>query len=120
MTPFELACARDKLATELAKLDASIAEHAAAHRSERIVEVHALMSAHSLTMSDIGQPKLASVGTRKKLTVAQKYLDPKTGSTWTGRGRRPLWFVAATCAGASLESLKVVAQTSTAEDKIAA
>lgn len=36
-----------------------------------------------------------------------KYRDPTTGKTWTGRGPRPAWFVAAVSGGASLESLKV-------------
>ena len=32
-------------------------------------------------------------------SVAHKYRDPNSGSTWTGRGRRPRWMVAATKGG---------------------
>lgn len=63
----------------------------------------------------VARPKLdtgaAGVG-RKRVKKAPpaaskpKYRDPNTGATWSGRGRKPAWFVAAVSGGTSLESLK--------------
>ena len=41
---------------------------------------------------------------RKASTVA-KYKDAATGKTWSGRGRKPAWFVNALAEGKSLESM---------------
>ncbi|HZV92260.1 MAG TPA: H-NS family nucleoid-associated regulatory protein [Caldimonas sp.] len=41
---------------------------------------------------------------RKASTVA-KYRDAATGKTWSGRGRKPAWFVNALAEGKSLESM---------------
>lgn len=63
---------------------------------DRIVE---LMNDSGVTIADIeahlgskkrgakpGKKTTAAVG-----TVAAKYMDPKTGATWSGRGRAPAW-----------------------------
>ena len=36
-----------------------------------------------------------------------KYRDPASGSTWTGRGRRPAWVVALEASGKSLDSCRI-------------
>lgn len=119
MTPIELTAARAKLAAEISKLDASIAEHAAAHRNERIAEVRALMTTNGLTLADLGPTKLTSVKTRNPASAAApKYRDPATGATWTGKGRQPAWFIAA-MKHCTSDSLRIV-QNGTAEDNRAA
>lgn len=74
-----------------AKADALIAR-----QSESVLQkIHDLMSRHGLTVSDIEQ----YTGTRKKAGRANSapkqgtiaYQDPKTGATWSGRGRAPGW-----------------------------
>ncbi|CCD40665.1 unnamed protein product [Candidatus Paraburkholderia kirkii UZHbot1] len=74
-----------------AKADALIAK-----QSESALEkIHELMSRHSLTVSDIekysrsGKKAGRAKSARKPGTVA--YQDPKTGATWSGRGRAPAW-----------------------------
>jgi DNA-binding protein H-NS len=51
------------------------------------------------------------IGTEVKLTrapVAAKYRHPENATlTWSGRGRKPLWFVAALEAGKSPEDMAV-------------
>lgn len=42
---------------------------------------------------------------RKKAPSAPRYRDD-TGRTWTGRGRRPGWFIAALAAGKKPEDLR--------------
>ena len=46
--------------------------------------------------------KRSTAGTK----VAPKYRD-EAGNTWTGRGKRPKWVVAAVAAGRSLDSLLI-------------
>ena len=43
-----------------------------------------------------------------------KYRDPKTGDTWTGRGRRPQWIEVAMLEGSNLEEFKVENQSAEA------
>ena len=43
----------------------------------------------------------------KRGTVAPKYRDPSSGTTWTGRGRKPKWVEAALASGKKLEDLAI-------------
>lgn len=112
MTHIELVAARAIAAAALTKIDAEIEARNRAHRDDRIAEVRALMIAHGLTMSDISQVRSvtsAGAATKARAPVKPKYRDPQTGVTWTGRGRRPIWFITATASGATFESLKIAA-----------
>lgn len=55
-----------------------------------VTQVKQIIADYGLTAEDIG---LATKGRAKgrRATVAPKYQDPKTGATWTGRGRAPGW-----------------------------
>jgi DNA-binding protein H-NS len=47
-------------------------------------------------------------GSRSGFKVAAKYRNPADPSqTWTGRGRRPLWMIAALKKGTKLDSLAI-------------
>lgn len=51
-------------------------------------EVRAKVAAYGITERDIfGQQRAGSA----KVSFRPKYLDPKTGATWSGRGRPPKW-----------------------------
>lgn len=68
-------------------LDERIAKVQAEEKATAIASIRALMQSHGVTLADLGAAKRrVSVGTAK-------YRDPATGKTWTGRGRRPAWFV---------------------------
>lgn len=41
----------------------------------------------------------------RKASAVAKYRDAATGKTWSGRGRKPAWFVSALAEGKSLESM---------------
>jgi DNA-binding protein H-NS len=63
----------------------------------------AVIAKHGLSLSEVQQAfALGKVGTKHRRTadrpVPIKYKDAK-GNTWTGRGRTPLWLVAAEKAG---------------------
>lgn len=81
-------------------LEAQLAEVRASEIAGVIEKIQGLMAEYELTVDDIatkrrsGRP--AGVGKAKAATKAKselpaKYMDPKTGATWSGRGRAPAW-----------------------------
>lgn len=44
---------------------------------------------------------------RKYPTVLPKYRNPQTSETWSGRGKRPLWLVAAMKSGRKIEEFRI-------------
>ena len=44
---------------------------------------------------------------RKYPRVLPKYRNPKTSETWSGRGKRPLWLVAAMKSGRKIEEFRI-------------
>ncbi|AEA65961.1 H-NS histone family protein [Burkholderia gladioli] len=74
-----------------AQIDA-LAEQAEAARLKEfqaaLGEVRAKVTEYGMTERDIfGRQRGASA----KIPFRPKYLDPKTGATWSGRGRPPEW-----------------------------
>lgn len=63
-------------------------------RKSELVEaknrIQEMMKANGLTIADLQDSKRSAV-TKKQNSVAPKYKDPKSGQTWTGRGRAPRW-----------------------------
>ncbi|ARP95595.1 H-NS histone family protein [Bordetella genomosp. 13] len=51
--------------------------------------------------------KAAANGTATKRAVAPKYRHPKTGETWSGRGKAPRWLAAEEAAGADRASFLI-------------
>jgi len=82
----------------IAKLQAQ-AEVLTTTKSTAVLEkIRSLMDKHTVTLADIeafvGKRRGRKAGTTaaaKQGSPAAKYLDPKTGATWTGRGRAPAW-----------------------------
>ncbi|MFN9475118.1 H-NS family nucleoid-associated regulatory protein [Acidovorax sp.] len=71
-------------------LEAQIGEARKRELSDAVSQVRSLIAEFGLTQADIfsgGKRKSSTAGT----SVAAKYRDPATGSTWTGRGKPPLW-----------------------------
>ena len=70
-------------------------------------------AAHGFSLSEIAGTIPAKRGPKpgaKKLKVAgkPKYRNPDdTSQTWTGKGRQPIWYKAATNAGKSPKSLEI-------------
>jgi DNA-binding protein H-NS len=91
----------EKMEAQLAALQEKRVAIEAEVRAKAIALVHSIMKDHGLTAEDVGvapakpvraarkQTKGASA--KKASTVAAKYQDPKTGATWSGRGREPGW-----------------------------
>ncbi len=89
-----------QLMVEKEALEAQLAEVRATEIAGVIEKIQGLMSEYELTVDDIamkrrrGRPAgagKAKAAAKEKQALPPKYLDPKTGATWSGRGRAPTW-----------------------------
>jgi len=74
----------------------------------------AVIAKHGLSLSDLKQALAMGKGRGKRgaragRTVAPKYRD-ENGNTWTGRGRPPLWLVAAEKSGKKRDTFLISAK----------
>ncbi|WP_354678137.1 H-NS histone family protein [Cupriavidus plantarum] len=83
-----------QLLEKRAQLEEQIAAARAEEVGSAVARIRALMQQYGLTMDDI---VLKRRGRRPGPKVAKKaapqpiFQDPKTGKTWSGRGRAPAW-----------------------------
>lgn len=82
-----------QLLAEKEALEAQLAEVRAVEIAGVIEKIRALMAEYELTVDDLaskrrGRPKGAKTAASP---LPPKYRDPKTGATWSGRGRAPAW-----------------------------
>jgi len=89
-----------QLLAEKKALDTQLSEMRATEIAGVIDQIHTLMAEYELTVDDIapkrrrGRPAgagKANAAAKEKQPLPPKYLDPKTGATWSGRGRAPAW-----------------------------
>lgn len=96
----------DAINLKIAKLQKQAETLSQKQASVGLTKIRDLMHKHGLSVADIetfvgkkrgrkpgvkaanGSAKAAGAAVHH---VAPKYADPKTGATWTGRGRAPLW-----------------------------
>ena len=89
----------DAIQSKIAKLQKQAESIVHKQTSAGLTKIRDLMAKHGLSVADIesfvgkkrGRKPGASAKTATKRAVAAKYADPKTGATWTGRGRAPAW-----------------------------
>lgn len=72
------------------ELEQQIAQKREEELQQAILNIKQLMANYGLTLKDLEDRR----GPRRTLRVARapKYRDPKSGATWSGRGRPPAWF----------------------------
>lgn len=87
-----------QLLAEKEKIEAQIAEVRATEVAGVIEKIRALMVVFSLTADDLqprrrrGRPASSDkTAATLRAGLPPKYQDPKTGATWSGRGRAPAW-----------------------------
>lgn len=74
------------------------------HRRAALAEIEELARAKGFTLSELA----GLSAPRKRAPAVAKYANPADRSdTWSGRGRKPRWFVAALNSGRSPEDLSV-------------
>jgi DNA-binding protein H-NS len=96
----------DAINLKIAKLQKQAATIAEKQNSVGLVKIRDLMHKHGLSVADIESFVGKKRGRKPAATAAEgaakapraiahhvepKYRDPKSGATWSGRGRAPLW-----------------------------
>ncbi|BAO94094.1 histone family protein nucleoid-structuring protein H-NS (plasmid) [Caballeronia insecticola] len=88
------------LQDKIAKLQAQAEAIAKKESSAVFGKIRDLMEKHGLTPDDIAahfrKPaagRQSTAATKAATPRVAKYVDPKTGATWTGHGRAPAWIV---------------------------
>ena len=85
-------------------VDTAIAQFGDRERRKALAEVEAFARERGLSASDLAD--LVQRKTRKPAEA--KYANPADPSqTWTGRGRKPGWIIAAMDAGKSLDDMTI-------------
>ncbi|GAB7546064.1 H-NS histone family protein [Cupriavidus sp. 8B] len=89
-----------QLLAEKEKLETQLAEVRQSEVAGVIEKIQALMAEYELTVDDLapkrrrGRPAASDkpkAAAKEKASLPPKYMDAKTGATWTGRGRAPAW-----------------------------
>lgn len=78
-----------QLTAQLEKLHKEVAAAREKEIAQVIAEIKQKIVEYDLTAEELGFTSKPTV-TRKTAPVA-KYRNPKTGETWSGRGRSPAW-----------------------------
>ena len=71
-----------------------------------VADIRAKMQEYGISVSDLGSSGRDSRS--KGMTVAAKYRHPRTGETWTGRGKMPKWLQAEVNTGKRKEDFLIV------------
>ncbi|AJY13686.1 H-NS histone family protein [Burkholderia dolosa] len=83
-----------KLKAQIADLQAQADEVRRQEVATVIAEVQRMIAEYGLTAQDLGFAERARRGRPpKKAPLPPKYRDPKSGATWSGRGKPPNWIV---------------------------
>ncbi len=106
----ELLAQKATLERQAAELEKQLSQARKEERSGVIAQIKALMSEHGLTAADL-EGKVKGAAKEKQSTagrtIAPKYRDPVSGSTWTGRGLKPRWLQQAIAAGKKPEDFAI-------------
>lgn len=90
---------------QIAQLEKKAADLRKVEVAKAVANIREQMVKYELTVDDIapgkssGKGKPAARSAKVKVGKPAKYMDPKTGKTWTGHGKAPSWIAAATKAG---------------------
>jgi DNA-binding protein H-NS len=81
-----------ELKAQIAKLQAQADEARRTELNNVIEEIRSKIAEYGLTAQDLGFAAAARRGRPpKKAPLPPKYQDPKSGRTWSGRGKPPNW-----------------------------
>lgn len=87
-----------------ARVERAISTFEIRKKKEAVAELDEVARKMGFSLAEL----TAITATRKRKPAAPKYANPADASdTWTGRGRKPRWVVAALAAGKSLNDLAI-------------
>ncbi|AXL52274.1 H-NS histone [Paraburkholderia caffeinilytica] len=82
------------LKAQIAKLQAQADEARRTEIDNVVADIRQKIAEYGLTAQDLGFAVAAKRGRPpKKAPLPAKYQDPKSGNTWSGRGKPPKWIV---------------------------
>ncbi|NML32091.1 H-NS histone family protein [Paraburkholderia antibiotica] len=82
------------LKAQIAKLQAQAEEARRTEIDNVIADIRQKIAEYGLSAQDLGFAVAARRGRPpKKAPLPAKYQDPKSGNTWSGRGKPPKWIV---------------------------
>ncbi len=87
---------QSSLLAQLASVNAQLEQLRATEVPKVVAEIQQLMQEYDLSIEDIAgkpgvEPAARAVRTKTKAAPPPRYRNPKTGQTWSGRGRAPAW-----------------------------
>ena len=86
------------------KVDRAIATYEERKKKEALAELDDMARKMGYSLAEL----MSLTGKKMRKPVAAKYANPEDAAeTWTGRGRKPKWVVAALENGKSLEDLEI-------------
>jgi DNA-binding protein H-NS len=80
-----------ELLAQREKLEKQIEEAKAREYAEVLGEIKQKMADYGITLAELGSTRGKGKAGRPRASVAPKYRDPKSGTTWSGRGKPPKW-----------------------------
>ncbi|AXF25053.1 H-NS histone [Burkholderia pyrrocinia] len=81
-----------QLSVQLERLQQKIDKEREKAIADAIADIRAKIDEYDITPEELGfRPPGAAAAVKPKRTLPPKYLNPKTGETWSGRGRAPAW-----------------------------
>lgn len=96
---------REELETLKTDIDKRLVELEKEQRTAALSEMREIAKRHGVSMEEMVELATANASPTGALP---KYRDPANPSnTWTGRGRKPKWLVAALEAGADIEEFAI-------------
>jgi DNA-binding protein H-NS len=90
---------------QIAQLEKKAADLRKVEVAKAVANIREQMAKYELTVEDIApvkssaKTKAATRSPKVKVGKPAKYMDPKTGKTWTGHGKAPAWIAVATKKG---------------------
>ena len=79
-----------QLTEQLAKVQAQMEAARGKELTATIAQIKERIAEYGITAEELGFSSKRSAS-RKTGGLPPKYRDPKTGATWSGRGRAPAW-----------------------------
>ena len=89
------------LIEQKAALEKQIKQQQSRQRKKILANIIASMQKYDISLDDIENLL------KTPNSIAPKYCNPKTGATWSGRGKRPKWIVDAINQGVNLDTFLI-------------
>lgn len=81
----------EELQEERERLDAQIKARTDAQKASVIEQIKTVVDTYSISVEELVEALGGLKSKRKGVKAKQKYRDPVTGATWSGRGKEPAW-----------------------------